>query len=273
MDLAEVAKKGASLVSAMEEAITDRYKQLAERAAEYVGRKLLGRRGVVYVSFTEGGMEVTGCRAASFVEALGALMTGSLNKERDTGKFNGLTHPKSQAKELRNVVGAVLYPLLEVLAGAEGVYRPNVVYEMKGRDLMKYKYRWPVRPYSKLSAEFEAPMIGWVKLLPVPRTSPTTVGITLGQRTARKNARVPERLVEPELAMDKALQRWIALYNYERECKFEYLDYLLEVEDEKWEMYRKKEKLREKYKEVVSEKKMLKRENEDLQRQLADLKR
>ena len=122
MDLAEVAKKSASLVSAMEEAITDRNKQLAERAAEYVGRKLLRRRGVVYVSFTVGRMlEVTECRAENFVESLGALMTGSLNKERETAKFNGLTNPKSQAKELRNVVGAVLWPLLEVLADEEGV--------------------------------------------------------------------------------------------------------------------------------------------------------
>ena len=49
-----------------------------------------------------------------------------------------------------------------MLADEEGVYRPNVVNEREGRDLMKYKYRWPVRPYSKLSEEFEAPMIGWV---------------------------------------------------------------------------------------------------------------
>ena len=118
-----------------------------------------------------------------------------------------------------------------------------VVNEKEGRDLMKYKYRWPVRPYSKLSEKFEAPMIGWVKLLPVPSKTSTTVG----KRTARRIAREPERLVEPGLAEDKVLERWIALYNYEREYRFEYSDYLLEVEDEKWEMNREKERLREKY--------------------------
>ena len=113
-----------------------------------------------------------------------------------------------------------------------------------------------------------------MKLLPVPSTTPTTtVGITLGQRTARRIAREPERLVEPDLAVDKSLQkRWIALYkNYERECsRFEYLDYLLEVGDEKWEMNRKKDRQRAKYKKVVVEKKILKRENKYLRRQLVE---
>ena len=99
---------------------------------------------------------------------------------------------------------------------------------------------------------------------------PSKTSTTVGKRTARRIAREPERLVEPGLAEDKILERWIALYNYEREYRFEYSDYLLEVEDEKWEMNREKERLREKYKEVVAEKKMLKCENKNLRRQKAE---
>ena len=69
--------------------------------------------------------------AAEFVDLVGALMKGCIDTEMTKPKYVTLKSQPARERQLSKVVGAVMWPLMEVL-----LVSTDVEYRVKGKDLV-----------------------------------------------------------------------------------------------------------------------------------------
>ena len=263
----KATEKGASLVGAMGEVACDEFGQLSEDVAKYIGEEILDGRNGVTCRCTKDGLKFYGQGAAAFVDLVGALMKGCIDTEMTKLKYITLKSQPARERQLSKVVGAVMWPLMEVLVGKKGKHQLDVEYRVKGKDLVSYKYSGTDGPYAMLTERFRASPVGWVKMLPVP-SGEKVVGILVGKRSERKRKRAGEVPVEA-LTVEEALKRWIAKYNDERDSRFDIWERWKETEELLEDESKQLAKFKVCYKEVKKERDALRNEVTRLRGQLA----
>ena len=116
-------------------------------------------------------MEVTGQCRKEFVAMLRCMLDSLLTAERESEKFQSYTAGKSQAKRLREIVGALVWPLMKALTpvvGGDGQpvegrgYVEGLAYRVNADYLAEYNHEESESPYNLMAKQFRAPTNqGW----------------------------------------------------------------------------------------------------------------
>jgi hypothetical protein len=155
-------------------------------------------------------MEIAGLCREEFVRDIKYMLDSLLASEKESEKYKSYKSDKSKMERLREVVGALVWPILKALTLSQGGdgevmegcgYEEGVTYLVKAEYLYQYTHVGEKSPYTQLAEQFRAGTNrGWwtvfTELVADEDNSiavgdaEVLVGLFLGKRCEHKKKRV-----------------------------------------------------------------------------------